>query len=254
MLLIVLIPVFFPFLFKYHAEFSALVLNTGTGLVESVFHHYVRPIHFPNLSQYCINTTGITQSFIDQQKPFTDVYSKFLSWMRQNIIKRNLVFATPQSLHSPNGLNATFCSWTDWDLGHYLYRDCLRNDQSLYECMKAWIDVRRVFDVSRISFQFFLFHVFLFVPLGCQKINDALAIYFILFLINYLFCSWNYKKTGNYVKCFESIHNLWFFFEIFLIFFSQFLLIFSTRFFPFLSIANVSQSIEILGRAEMGWY
>lgn len=173
------------FLFEYHAEFSALVLNTGTGLVESVFHHYVRPIHFPDLSQFCINTTGITQCFIDQQKPFTDVYSKFLSWMRQNIIKRNLVFATPQSLHSPNGLNATFCSWTDWDLGHYLYRDCLRNNEPLYECMKAWIDVRRVFDVSRICFYFFLFRS------NVIGWNDAFAIY---------------------VECFESIHNLWFFF------------------------------------------
>lgn len=149
---VVLIGFKFSFHHKNVTEFSALVLNTDSGLIESVFHHYVRPVHFSELSEYCIRTTGITQSFIDQQKPFTDVYNKFLSWMRQNIVKRNLIFATPHNLHSPNGLNATFCSWSDWDLGHYLYRDCIRNEQSLYECMKAWIDIRRVFDVSLSSF------------------------------------------------------------------------------------------------------
>ncbi|XP_055320548.1 ERI1 exoribonuclease 2-like [Sitodiplosis mosellana] len=128
-------------------EFSALLLNTENGLIESLFHHYVRPVHFPTLSEYCISTTGITQSFIDQEKPFDDIYNKFLCWLRQMIVKRSLVFATPQNLHSSNGvLNATFCTWSDWDLGHYLYRECIRNEKSRFECMKAWIDIRRAFD------------------------------------------------------------------------------------------------------------
>lgn len=130
------------------SEFSALLLNTESGLVESLFHHFVRPVHFPELSEYCRSLTGITQMFINQQKSFDDVYNKFLSWLRQNIVKRSLVFATPKNLHSPNGQNATFCTWSDWDLGHYLYRDCIRNEKSRYECMKAWIDIRRAFDVS----------------------------------------------------------------------------------------------------------
>lgn len=131
------------------SEFTALLLNTENGFVESVFHHFVRPVHFPELSEYCISSTGITQQFIANQKPFDDVYSKFLCWLRQMIVKRNLVFATPQNLHSPNGeSNATFCTWSDWDLGHYLYRECIRNEKSRFECMKAWIDIRRAFDVS----------------------------------------------------------------------------------------------------------
>lgn len=135
------------------SEFAALLLNTESGLVESLFHHYVRPTQFPDLSEYCIGVTDITQAFIDRQEPFDTIYCKFLSWLRQNIVKRNLIFATPQNLNSSIGLNATFCTWSDWDLGHYLYRECIRNDKSRYECMKAWIDVRRVFDVSFILIQ-----------------------------------------------------------------------------------------------------
>lgn len=125
-----------------------MLLNTENGLVESVFHHFVRPVAFPELSQYCISSTGITQSSIDHQKPFDDIYNKFLCWLRQIIVKRSLVFATPQNLHSLSGLNATFCTWSDWDLGHYLYRECQRNEKLRFECMKAWIDIRRAFDVS----------------------------------------------------------------------------------------------------------
>lgn len=145
------------FRFVNHLEFAALLLNTKSGLVESIFHHFVRPSHFPTLSAYCTNQTGLEQTFIDQQKSFECVYNKFISWLRQHIVKRNLVFATPQSCqqHTPSsnaGLNATFCTWSDWDLGHYLYRDCIRNEIVRYECMKAWIDIRRAFDVSRWAF------------------------------------------------------------------------------------------------------
>lgn len=148
---------FFPF-----EEFAALLLNTNSGLVESVFHHFVRPLHFPTLSDYCTRQTGLSQSFIDQQKTFSDVYNKFLAWLRQHIVKRNLVFATPQNCRDTPptnaGLNATFCTWSDWDLGHYLYRDCIRNEISRYECMKAWIDIRRAFDVSVDCFPSFRLH------------------------------------------------------------------------------------------------
>lgn len=144
--------------FLLRVEFAALLLNTNSGLVESVFHHFVRPTHFPTLSDYCTKQTGLSQSFIDQQKPFSDVYNKFLAWLRQHIVKRNLVFATPlnsrQTSPANAELNATFCTWSDWDLGHYLYRDCIRNEISRYECMKAWIDIRRAFDVSVDCFPF----------------------------------------------------------------------------------------------------
>lgn len=146
-----MVCILFRFCFSV-TEFTALLLNTNSGLVESVFHHFVRPTHFPTLSDYCISQTGFTQSFIDQQKTFSNVYNKFVTWLRQNIVKRALVFATPLNCrHTPTmnaGLNATFCTWSDWDLGHYLYRDCIRNEISRYECMKAWIDIRRAFDVS----------------------------------------------------------------------------------------------------------
>lgn len=146
-------------------EFPALLVNTETGLVESIFHQYVRPIHFPDISDYCKSITGVTQSFIDNQKPFKDVYNDFIHWIREIVMKFNLIFATPNNTYAPNGgLNATFCSWTDWDLGHFFYRDCIRSGINRYECLKAWIDIRRTYVHIEVHKNPTIFSSFLFLP------------------------------------------------------------------------------------------
>lgn len=137
--------------FIFVLEFSALLLNTKSGLVEAIFHEYVRPVHFPDLNDYCTHITGLTQSFIDNQKSFNNIYEKFIQWIREHIMKFNLIFATPKNTFAPNGLNATFACWTDWDLGHFMYRDCIRNGIDRYECLKAWIDIRRSYDQVKVQ-------------------------------------------------------------------------------------------------------
>lgn len=77
------------------AKIAALLLDTNSGLVESLFHHFVWPTHFPTLCDYCTKQTGLSQSFIDQLKPFSNVCNKCLTWLCQHIVKRNLVFASP---------------------------------------------------------------------------------------------------------------------------------------------------------------
>ena len=43
-------------------EFPCALLNTKKGFkIEAIFHKYVRPIHNPQLSNYCTELTGITQ-------------------------------------------------------------------------------------------------------------------------------------------------------------------------------------------------
>lgn len=174
------------------------MLDTESGYVESVFHEFVRPVHFAKLSDYCVTVTGITQSFIDRQKPFKSVYDEFVQWLQQNIIKYSLIFATPQTTHSQNGANVTFCTWSDWDLGHYFYRDCFRNDIKRFECMKSWIDIRRAFEVSKMilcsvvecRYDFFFFF-FEFSSICFVKLNTNIEHFCCIVCLLLLILHWN---------------------------------------------------------------
>lgn len=159
------------FVFFLFVEFPALLLNIETGLVDSVFHRYVRPTYFSKLSEYCQKSTGITQTFIDTQQQFADVFTDFIQWMGDIMMKYDLIFATPFNLNSPKWYNVTFCSWTDWDLGHFLYRDCIRNKIDRFDGLKAWIDIRRSykdFAVSKMCvYSFVYFQKKIFLVLCC---------------------------------------------------------------------------------------
>ena len=47
----------------------------------SQFEAFVRPIHYPSLSIYCKNLTGITQDNVDKAPPFASVGSTFIDWV-----------------------------------------------------------------------------------------------------------------------------------------------------------------------------
>lgn len=106
---------FLPFFprFTCPLEFGAVLLNMQTGKIEDQFHHYVRPVRYPYLSPYCINLTGITQSMIDGEELFPDVFTKFQQWVQEVQDEKDLRFATRTEKRAvANGPNATFCSWS----------------------------------------------------------------------------------------------------------------------------------------------
>lgn len=129
-------------------EIGAVLVNLKTGAVESEFHQYVRPTMNPVLSDYCINLTGITQQLIDQQSPFTIVYQKFFGWLDQISKQKQLHYATPSIRIAQFNCNTAFCSWTNWDLQHYFRLDCERNSLQWPAKLKAWMDARKIFEVS----------------------------------------------------------------------------------------------------------
>ena len=55
-------------------EFPCLKINTKTFQIESEFHRYVRPIHNPHLSDFCIELTGINQGMVDNESNFNEVF------------------------------------------------------------------------------------------------------------------------------------------------------------------------------------
>lgn len=121
------------------------------GEIESEFHEYVRPTQRPILSEYCVNLTGITQDLISRQQIFPMAYQRFNAWLEwlQNI--KQLKFAKPPPVRSPlypHFSNATFCTWTNYDLNHFFRLDCKRHGIDPPYHFKAWIDARKIFEVS----------------------------------------------------------------------------------------------------------
>ena len=55
-------------------EFPCLKINTKTFQIESEFHRYIRPIHNPHLSDFCIELTGINQGMVDNEPDFNEVF------------------------------------------------------------------------------------------------------------------------------------------------------------------------------------
>ncbi|VDN37886.1 unnamed protein product [Gongylonema pulchrum] len=49
-----------------------------------IFHSYVRPTLHPQLSEFCINLTGVTQEMVDKAMPFIDVLDSFRAWMQSH--------------------------------------------------------------------------------------------------------------------------------------------------------------------------
>lgn len=134
---------FFP------SEIGAVLLNVNTGDVEDQFHHYVRPTKFPKLSRFCIDLTGITQTMVDNGEPFPSVFPKFQNWIEKVQSEKNLRFTTPTERRAtPDGPNVSFCSWSNFDLEFFFKLECQRANINIPPHFKAWIDARKLYDVS----------------------------------------------------------------------------------------------------------
>lgn len=125
-----------------------MLLNLQNGVIESEFHDYVRPTYRPILSEYCTNLTGITQALIDAQANFLTVFQRFTVWLEKSRVSRNLIFAMPNARNTNSRVNTAFCSWTNWDLSTFLRLDCQRHGIQREPHLRAWIDARKIFEVS----------------------------------------------------------------------------------------------------------
>lgn len=114
----------------------------------SEFHEFVRPTVNQNLSDFCVSLTNISQEFIEQKEYFPAVYQRFIAWLNTIGDENQLTYATPTLKRVEHGCNTTFCSWTKWDLGFFFRLDCARHGIEENDRLNAWIDARKVFQVS----------------------------------------------------------------------------------------------------------
>jgi len=111
-------------------EFPTVLLNAKTLQIESEFHMYVKPTARPKLTQFCIELTGIQQSWVDEGQELPAVLSLYDKWLQdRELPSKSFAFVT--------------CG--DWDLA-----TCLPNqsqDQNIQKpkYFDQWINIKKSF-------------------------------------------------------------------------------------------------------------
>ncbi|KQS62317.1 ERI1 exoribonuclease 2 isoform X3 [Drosophila erecta] len=124
-------------------EFPAVLVNLKTGKIEAEFHKYILPIESPRLSTYCTELTGIQQKTVDSGVPLQTALMMFHEWLRKELRARNLTL--PKMNKSNIMGNCAFVTWTDWDFGICLSKECTRKRMRKAAYFNQWIDVRAVY-------------------------------------------------------------------------------------------------------------
>ncbi|KAF6773816.1 hypothetical protein AHF37_07533 [Paragonimus kellicotti] len=86
-------------------EFPVVKVNAQTLLSESEFHHYVRPVVHPDLTDFCTELTGIIQDMVEYQPCLEDVLKTMLGTLRTLsliLIRRGAVPTITCSLPQPS--------------------------------------------------------------------------------------------------------------------------------------------------------
>lgn len=124
---------------------AAVLLNTSTKLIESEFHHYIRPVKNSKLSDFCKRLTGIEQDVVDNAETFPEIYKLLCEWLDKIKNEKNLKF--PSTSESEIA-NVAFSSWTSYDFKDFLRRDFQFHNISMPDKMKSWIDLKVLFKVN----------------------------------------------------------------------------------------------------------
>ncbi|XP_073812738.1 3'-5' exonuclease Snipper-like isoform X7 [Musca autumnalis] len=124
-------------------EFPAVLVNLKTGKIEAEFHKYIMPIESPKLSAYCTELTGITQKTVDNGIPLQTALMMFQEWLRKELRVRHLTL--PKLSKDNKAGNCAFVTWTDWDFGICLNKECTRKRLKKPPYFNQWIDLRAIY-------------------------------------------------------------------------------------------------------------
>ncbi|XP_021708678.1 ERI1 exoribonuclease 2 isoform X2 [Aedes aegypti] len=125
-------------------EFPAVLLNLSNGQIESEFRQFVMPIENPRLSDFCIQLTGIRQDQVENGVPLHTCLSLFDRWLKKNVLGDRGLILPKMAPSNPTGTVA-FATWTDWDLGSCLTKECTRKKINKAGYFDQWIDVRAIY-------------------------------------------------------------------------------------------------------------
>jgi len=92
------------------------------------FREYVRPRHWPRLTTYCTELTGIRQEQVEHARPFADVLASYDEWLGR--LGRTFVVVT--------------CG--DWDLKTMMPRQCYSAGIEVPSWAGTWVNVKHAFE------------------------------------------------------------------------------------------------------------
>uniref|UniRef100_A0A1B0BY56 RRM domain-containing protein n=1 Tax=Glossina palpalis gambiensis TaxID=67801 RepID=A0A1B0BY56_9MUSC len=124
-------------------EFPAVLVNLKTGKIEPGFHKYIVPIESPKLSAFCTKLTGIAQKTVDNGIPLQTALMMFQEWLRKELRARHL--SLPKMTKDNKLGNCAFVSWTGWDFGICLHKECSRKRLKKPPYFNQWIDLRAIY-------------------------------------------------------------------------------------------------------------
>ncbi|CAH0552897.1 unnamed protein product [Brassicogethes aeneus] len=121
-------------------EFPCVLYDVKNNEIVDEFQQYVMPFEKPKLSPFCTNLTGIEQHQVENGVPLKTCLMLFNKWLNKLIKEHKLSFVRQENLKYTG-----FCTWSDWDLGTCLFRECKRKGIYRPEHFSRWIDVRAIY-------------------------------------------------------------------------------------------------------------
>ncbi|XP_047431175.1 3'-5' exoribonuclease 1 [Mugil cephalus] len=110
-------------------EFPMVLINTHTLEIVDSFQEYVKPELNPQLSDFCVKLTGITQKMVDEADPFPDVLRRVVAWLQEREL----------------GTKYKYTILTDgaWDMSKFLNIQCRISRIRYPQFAKKWINIRK---------------------------------------------------------------------------------------------------------------
>ena len=125
-------------------EVGCVTVDRATTEILDEFRTFIRPVRYPELSEFCIGLTGITQRDVDTAPTFPYALGMLVDWLG-------------------DPLACTFCSWGEFD--RYILRSACRYHRVPYPFDDEYIDLKPLF-VEQFSGR----------PVPMQKALDILGI------------------------------------------------------------------------------
>lgn len=110
-------------------EFPMVLINTHTLEIVDSFQEYVKPEVNPQLSDFCVKLTGITQKMVDEADAFPEVLQRVVTWLREREL----------------GTKYKYALLTDgaWDMSKFLHIQCRLSRIRYPHFAKKWINIRK---------------------------------------------------------------------------------------------------------------
>ncbi|KAJ1657211.1 hypothetical protein IWQ61_003346 [Dispira simplex] len=115
-------------------EFPMVVFDLRMNKVVDEFHHYVQPVHRPQLTRACVESTGIEQRVVDQASTFPSVFDEALMFITEYDMRARAAGGT-----------FTFVTCGDWDLRKMLPLQCRLSGVQPPAYFRRWINMKKAF-------------------------------------------------------------------------------------------------------------